>query len=189
MKNNNKLKTGEVTNKTWIIIGVLVIAAIVVTIITTNQGVLDQEFIVETDVTKNELDNDLIVDKEQKIEESESEDERIQSYYDKADKLSTWTSSDWEDYRVSMKESCESYNGEWLSDEWECVIDGNNYYYGIWEPAMECQNQGGSWLSEYNRCENSSMEWCLNFKGLITERTNNQVSFFSEENLVCRFVN
>ncbi len=199
MENEKNINKNSNATLVWIIIGILVIAAVVITVITTSQNSRpdletinnspfelgsNQELTLENDTANNTSTG---LEREDQV--FESEDERIQSYYEETDIKRTWTSSDWDDYRTSMKESCENYNGEWLNSEWECVIGGVTYYYGIWEPAIECQNQGGTWLQGNNTCENSNTEWCVNFKGLITERSNDQRSFFNEEDLSCRFIN
>lgn len=179
--NNNSIKIGLV-----VIVGLIALFVILFFANQENYSNIENGEQVDIGVSDEMQETEPTDLEENDFEEEVQEQE--ENPYEGDEVLEHWTSEDWSNYRQNMELSCQNYNGEWLNDEWECVIDGVNYYYGAWEPAVECENQGGNWLFEINRCENVSEEWCLNFDGLINERSLESPARYREETSSCLFI-
>lgn len=186
----NETNTNKNSNSTivWVIIGILVVAAIIVTVITTNLTSRPSDPQVEVDEVEyidiSEEDEESEINKE---DEYIAEDEWEDIYVDMENSCldvggifledngcqideSVYYNYDWQ-LAEEMILNCQENNGTWLGDQ-RCSIDGVVYLNNQWNNiealqslTSECNQAGGDWVDGYWECENVSENWCENAGG------------------------
>lgn len=188
MENEKNTNKNSSSTMVWIVIGILVIAAIAVTVIATtnqtrpsqpnqpiireNEEVLDQEF-VEQHI---EGPDELITDNQLQNIHEDMEKDCLDHGGVFLDDLGCqlfdiiFYNYDWQ-LADEMILSCQENNGTWLANK-TCIINGVTYQNFQWTNierlenlTRDCIQSGGTWVDGYWECEGVNKTICEELEG------------------------